>query len=72
MSRSSWSPSQLSDRSTVVDTRSFWIFLPLGGLTDEEILLRRRERASEYAFDIRAGFSYQFGSIFNNVVNNRF
>ena len=48
------------------------IFLPLGGLTDEEILLRRRERASEYEFDIRAGFSYQFGSIFNNVVNNRF
>ena len=48
------------------------IFLPLGGLTDEEILLRRRERASEYEFDIRMGFSYQFGSIFNNVVNNRF
>ena len=48
------------------------IFLPLGGLTDEEILLRRRERASEYEFNLRAGFSYQFGSIFNNVVNNRF
>ena len=48
------------------------IFLPLGGLTDEEILLRRRERASDYQFDLRAGFSYQFGSIFNNVVNNRF
>ena len=48
------------------------IFLPLEGLTDEEILLRRRERASEYEFDLRMGFSYQFGSIFNNVVNNRF
>ncbi len=48
------------------------IFLRLGGLTDEEILLRRRERASDYEFNIRAGFSYQFGSIFNNVVNNRF
>ena len=48
------------------------IFLPLGDLTDEEILLGQRERASEYEFNIRAGFSYQFGSIFNNVVNNRF
>ncbi len=48
------------------------IFLPLEDLTDEEILLRRRERASEYEFNLRAGFSYQFGSIFNNVVNNRF
>ena len=48
------------------------IFLPLGGLTDEEILLRRRDRASEYEFNLRAGFSYQFGSIFNNVVNSRF
>ena len=48
------------------------IFLPLEGLTDEEILLRRRERASDYSFYLRAGFSYRFGSIFNNVVNNRF
>ncbi len=48
------------------------IFLPAGGLTEEEILLRQRERASDYQFDIRMGLSYQFGSIFNNVVNNRF
>ncbi len=48
------------------------IFLAAGGLTEEEILLRQRERASEYQFDIRLGLSYQFGSIFNNVVNNRF
>ena len=48
------------------------IFLAAGGLTEEEILLRQRERASDYQFDIRLGLSYQFGSIFNNVVNNRF
>jgi len=48
------------------------IFLPAGGLSEEEILLRQRERASDYQFDIRMGLSYQFGSIFNNVVNNRF
>jgi len=48
------------------------ISLPAGGLTDEEILLRQRERASDYRFYFEMGLSYQFGSIFNNVVNNRF
>ena len=48
------------------------IFLAAEGLTDEEILLRRLERPSSFDIQIRAGFSYQFGSIFNNVVNNRF
>ena len=48
------------------------IFLAAEGLTDEEILLRRLERPSSFDIEIRAGFSYQFGSIFNNVVNNRF
>jgi hypothetical protein len=48
------------------------ISLPAGGLTEEEILLRQRERASDYRFYVEMGLSYQFGSIFNNVVNNRF
>ncbi len=48
------------------------IFLPAEGLSDEEILLRRIQRASTFEFSLRLGLSYQFGSIFNNVVNNRF
>ena len=48
------------------------IFLRAESFTDEEILLGRFQRASSYQVDFRMGFSYQFGSIFNNVVNNRF
>jgi hypothetical protein len=48
------------------------IFLRLAEFSDEEILLGRFQRESSYAVDFRVGLSYQFGSIFNNVVNNRF
>ena len=48
------------------------IFLPAGELTDEERLLRLAQQQTDYQAEIRFGFSYQFGSIFNNVVNNRF
>jgi hypothetical protein len=46
--------------------------LPKGEATLEEILLRRRELASEYDYFFRVGLSYSFGSIFSNVVNPRF
>lgn len=42
------------------------------GATPEEILLRRRALQTDYRYDLRAGFSYTFGSIFNSVVNPRF
>ncbi len=48
------------------------LFLPAAGLSDEEILLQRRARASTFDWRINMGFSYQFGSIYNNVVFNRF
>jgi hypothetical protein len=47
-------------------------YLPAGGLSEEEILLRRRQRETDYQFDIGIGFSYRFGSKFANVVNPRF
>lgn len=47
-------------------------YLPAGGLTPEEILLRQRELATDYRFFISAGLSYSFGSIYNNIVNPRF
>lgn len=46
-------------------------FLPAGERTPEEILLRRRQRETNFRFDIGLGFSYRFGSRFANIVNPR-
>jgi hypothetical protein len=46
--------------------------LPAGDATDEEILLRRRQLATDYTYYTSIGLSYNFGSKFNNVVNPRF
>jgi hypothetical protein len=59
-----------------MDGRVSWIrdqlYLAAEGVTDEEILLQRRELQSNFDWRVGTGFSFQFGSIFNNVVNNRF
>ena len=47
------------------------IFLQGGDLTDEEILLQRRQRETDFEYRLNFGFSYTFGSIFSNVVNPR-
>ncbi len=46
-------------------------FLATEELSEEEILVRRRQRETDYRFDISVGFSYRFGSKFANVVNPR-
>lgn len=43
-----------------------------GGASTEEILLRRKEVATQFQHYANFGFSYTFGSIYNNVVNPRF
>ena len=43
-----------------------------GAATQEEILLRLRQLATDYSYNFGTGFSYTFGSIFNSVVNPRF
>ena len=43
-----------------------------GDASTEEVLLQRRELETQYSFYINFGFSYTFGSIYNNVVNPRF
>jgi hypothetical protein len=48
------------------------IYLSARNVTDEETLLRLQQRATSFNYGLSAGFSLQFGSIFNNVVNNRF
>jgi len=47
------------------------IFVAREDIPDEDVLLERRQLGTdfEYAFDI--GFSYTFGSVFNNAVNPR-
>lgn len=46
--------------------------LAKGDATLEEILLERRELASNYDYRFEIGLNYSFGSIFSNVVNPRF
>ena len=48
------------------------LYLRAGEATDEEILLRRRQLATNYRYRFSVGASYTFGSIFNNIVNTRF
>jgi hypothetical protein len=48
------------------------LYLPRGNLSDEERLLRRRQLETSYSYSVQVGFSYSFGSIFNNIVNPRF
>lgn len=46
--------------------------LPKSGLSKEDVLLRRTELATDYDYSISFGFSYSFGSIYNDAVNPRF
>lgn len=48
------------------------IFLPKGDAPLEEVLLRRRQLATNFEVSGRVGFRYRIGSIYNNVVNTRF
>ncbi|MYA63505.1 MAG: hypothetical protein F4139_14505 [Gemmatimonadetes bacterium] len=48
------------------------IYLSAEGATDAEALLNLQQRAQDFNYGIEVGFSFQFGSIYNNVVNNRF
>jgi hypothetical protein len=48
------------------------LHLPRSGATDEQVLLRQRQLATNYRIGGNIGISYTFGSIFNNVVNPRF
>jgi len=41
-------------------------------LTDEEILTARRQLATDSSWRLNFGFTFDFGSVFNNVVNTRF
>jgi hypothetical protein len=46
-------------------------YLPLGELSDEELLLNIRKLPTSYEVSGNFGISYQFGSIFSSIVNDR-
>jgi hypothetical protein len=48
------------------------LFLPKGGASFEEVLLRRRQLETGYNYFFMVGLSYTFGSVYSNVVNPRF
>ena len=47
------------------------LFLPRGDATLEEVLLSQKRLSTTFEVSGRVGFSYKFGSIYNNVVNTR-
>ncbi len=46
--------------------------LPKGEASIDEVLLRRKELATNFEYSLSVGLSYTFGSVFSNVVNPRF
>jgi hypothetical protein len=46
--------------------------LAKAGASLDEVLLRRRQMATNYSYFVSVGVGYTFGSIFTNVVNPRF
>jgi len=46
--------------------------LPIGDATIDEILLRRKELATDFEYSFEVGFRFTFGSVYSNVVNPRF
>ena len=46
--------------------------LPKWDASIDEVLLRRRELATDYDYSFSVGFRFTFGSVYSNVVNPRF
>jgi len=47
------------------------VYLPASDLSDEELLLNTRKLPTSYEYSGKIGLRFQFGSIYNNVVNER-
>ncbi len=47
------------------------IYLPASELSDEELLLNTRKLPTTFEYGTNVGIRFQFGSIYNNVVNER-
>jgi len=47
------------------------LYLPAGEITAEEVLLQQKKLATNFEFNARIGFRITFGSIYNNIINQR-
>lgn len=47
------------------------VYLPAGEISDDDILLNNRRLPTSFEYSGRIGLRFQFGSIFNNIVNER-
>lgn len=47
------------------------IYVPREDISDENVLLRRRQLGTDFEASIDVSLSFSFGFIFNNVVNPR-
>ena len=47
------------------------IYVSRENVPDEDILLERRQLGTDFEYELEFGFSFTFGSVFNNVVNPR-
>jgi len=47
------------------------IYVAREDVSDEEVLLRRKELGTDFEYGLEVGLSFTFGSLFNNVVNPR-
>jgi hypothetical protein len=48
------------------------VYLAKGDVSEQEVLTRRRQLASNFNYRTSFGLSYRFGSILNNFINPRF
>ena len=48
------------------------VSLRKGSISEQEVLLRLQQLATDYDYFLSFGVTYRFGSIFNNIVNTRF
>lgn len=48
------------------------LYLPRGEATDEDVIARQQALSTNFRYFVFAGLRYQFGSMFNSVVNPRF
>ncbi|HSP41120.1 MAG TPA: hypothetical protein VLN46_06785 [Gillisia sp.] len=59
------------DLSSRYDFVQDQLSLPKGDASLEDVLLQQRQLATNYGISISLGLSYNFGSVFNNVINTR-
>ena len=47
------------------------LYLPAGEITREEILLKQKKLATNFEISAELGIRYTFGSVYNNIINQR-